>query len=74
MVEVDYSDLAIRILGPSQAQIFKVNGKFRYKIIAKFRDEKKFRSLISQSLIKYSECKNFSGVTTFVDVNPDSIL
>lgn len=74
LIQSNYSTLAIRILGPSPAQIFRMNGKFRYKIIVKFKDEKIFRSFLSDALIKFNDCKKFSGVSTFVDVDPDSIL
>lgn len=74
LIKSDYSGLAVRILGPSPARIFKVNNKFRYKIIIKFKDEKIFDKLVSDALFKLDECKKFSGISTFIDVNPESIL
>lgn len=74
LIKTDYFALTVRILGPAPAQIFKVNGKFRYKIIIKFKDEKIFRGFLSDALIKFGNCKKFPGVSTFVDVEPDSIL
>ena len=74
LIKTNYFTLTVRILGPSPAQIFKVNGKFRYKIIIKFKDEKIFRNFISDALIKFGNCKKFAGISTFVDVEPDSIL
>ncbi|CDB24301.1 primosomal protein N [Clostridium sp. CAG:557] len=74
LIKTNYFTLTVRILGPSPAQIFKVNGKFRYKIIIKFKDEKIFRNFISDALIKFGNCKKFTGISTFVDLEPDSIL
>ncbi len=74
LIKSEYSGLAVRILGPSPARIFKVNNKFRYKIIVKFKDEKTFDRLVNDALFKLDECKKFSGISTFVDVNPESIL
>ena len=74
LIKTDYFALTVRILGPAPAQIFKVNGKFRYKIIIKFKDEKIFRKFISDALIEFGNCKKFPGISTFVDVEPDSIL
>lgn len=74
LIKTDYFALTVRILGPAPAQIFKVNGKFRYKIIIKFKDEKIFRGFLSDALIKFGNCKKLPGVSTFVDVEPDSIL
>ncbi len=74
LIKSDYSGLAVRILGPSPARIFKANNKFRYKIIVKFKDEKTFERLVNDALFKLDECKKNSGISTFVDVNPESIL
>ena len=74
LIKHDYFALTVRILGPAPAQIFKVNGKFRYKIIIKFKDEKIFIGFLSDALIKFGNCKKFPSVSTFVDVEPDSIL
>lgn len=74
LVRTQYADLTVKILGPAQAQIFKVGGKFRYKIIVKFKDEKKFRRFVSDALFEFGACKKFSGVSSFVDVSPDAIL
>ena len=73
-VRQEYSTLAVKILGPAPAQILKVSNKFRYKIIMKFVDEKMARKLISDAILEFGKCKKFSGVSTFVDVNPDAIL
>lgn len=74
LVKSDYSGLVLRILGPSPARIFKANNKFRYKIIVKFKDEKTFDRLVNDALFRLDECKKNSGISTFVDVNPESIL
>ncbi len=74
LIKSEYSGLSVRILGPSPARIFKVNNKFRYKIIVKFKDEKTFDKLVNDALFKLDGCKKFSGISTFVDVNPESIL
>lgn len=74
LIKGNYSNLAVRILGPSPARIFKINNKFRYKIIVKFKDEKIFDKLVNDALFKLYESKKIFGISTFVDVNPESIL
>lgn len=74
IVNSRYSYLAIRVLGPSPAQVLKVNNKYRYKIIVKFKDEKSVRMLIKELLIKFGKYKEYSNVSVFFDVNPDVIL
>lgn len=74
LIHANYYNLTIRILGPAPAQILKVNKKFRYKIIIKFKDEKIFRNLISDSLFEFGKNKKSSGISVSVDVDPISIL
>ena len=38
------------------------------------KDEKTFNRLIKDALFQLDECKKYSGISTFVDVNPESIL
>lgn len=69
-----YSDLPIRILGPSPASVYRVNNKFRYKIIIKFRNSKRFRQMLSGVLTDFAKDRKFSDVTVYADINPDNIL
>ena len=69
-----YGDLPIRLLGPSPAAVYRVNNKYRYKIILKFKNSKRFREMISKVLTEFSKNKNYSDVSVYVDINPDSIL
>ncbi len=69
-----YFDFAVRILGPTPAQIFKVKNKFRYRMIIKFKDEKTLREIVKESFFRFSESKKLSGISVFVDVDPDTIL
>ena len=52
----------------------KINEKFRYRLIIKCRNSKRFRELISEILIKTSTDSRFSGVTVYADINPDSTV
>ncbi len=69
-----YSDLPIRILGPSPASVYRVNNKFRYKIILKFRNSKRFRQMLSGVMVGFAKERKFSDVTVYADINPDNIL
>lgn len=74
LMRESYNDLPIRILGPSPASVFRVNNKFRYKIILKFRSSKRFREMLATVLREFGKNKKFSDVTVFADVNPDNIM
>ncbi|MCD8025957.1 MAG: primosomal protein N' [Clostridiales bacterium] len=64
-----YPDLPLRVLGPSPALVVKVSNKFRYKLIIKCKNNRKFRSLLSTLLIYFGKNKEFANVTVYADMN-----
>ncbi len=68
-----YSDLPIRMLGPSPASVSKVSGKYRFRIILKFKNTKRFREMLSSVLAK-TNSSIFRDVSVFADIDPDSIM
>ena len=70
----EYSKIPLRVLGASSASINRVNNKYRYKCVLKFRNCADFRKMMSQLLIEFGKDKAYAGVTAYVDINPDSIL
>ena len=69
----EYSDLPIRMLGPSPASVSKVSGKYRFRIILKFKNTKRFREMLSSVLAK-TNSSIFRDVSVFADIDPDSIM
>ena len=69
-----YSNLPLRILPPTPATVKKVSSKYRYKIIIKCKNNKKFREMISTILKDKSLAKSSIGVKVSVDINPEKIL
>lgn len=61
------------VLGPSPAKIAKINNKFRYRLILKCKKSKALRDMLHKLLIMNSKKKEFSHVTTYVDMNPDDL-
>ena len=70
----EYSKIPLRVLGASRASINRINNKYRYKCVLKFRNCADFRKMMSQLLIEFGKDKTYAGVTAYVDINPDSIL
>lgn len=68
------SDLPIRVMGPSPASVYKVNNKYRYKIIIKFHNCKPWRSMLSGVLSDFAKDRKYSEVTVYADIDPDNIL
>lgn len=70
----EYADIPLRVLRPTSAAIAKVSGKYRYKIIIKCKNNKRFRSLMTETLKEFGERKDCAKATAFVDTNPENIM
>lgn len=68
-----YSDLNLIALGPIAPRLAKVAGKYRYRIIIKCRNSKKFREFISGLLKDFSKDNRFSKTAVFADIDPENI-
>lgn len=69
-VTTDYGDVKINILGPIQPRISKISNKYRYVITVKCKNNKRFRQMVSETMIAYMKNTSTSGVTLTVDINP----
>ena len=69
MLNGEYADVKLIILGPSPASVPVVNGKYRYRMIIKCKNSKRFREMLRCSL----NIKHPIDTTVIADMNPDSI-
>ncbi len=74
LAQSDYSDQPMRVLKPSPALVSKVSNKYRYKLIVKCRNSRRYRELVSRLLVQFAANREFLNVTVFVDMNPDTIM
>ena len=51
-----------------------MGGKYRYKIIMKYKNTRQFRDIIAAQLVGFAADKRFQTVTAYADPNPDTIL
>lgn len=65
----DFSDIPLRILGPSPASIAKVSNKYRYKIIIKCRNTRRFRTLLADTTREFNSVKENKNTTAYIDMN-----
>ena len=63
----EYSDLPFTVFGPFEAQVYKINEKYRMKMVVKCRLTARSRRLFSSLLSEYSLDRK---VTLTVDLNP----
>ena len=73
LLRTDYPDIPLRVLGPVPASVFKVSNKYRYKLILKCRNDRRFREMLGRMLIAFSKERAYSDVTVYADVDPHDI-
>jgi len=61
----------IRVLGPVRASYGRINGKFRYRIIMKCKNNAEIRGFISSLLTEAANLKEMKGVALYADMNGD---
>ncbi len=69
-----YSDIPLMIFNPSPAEIQKIAGNYRYKVVMKCRNTKKFHRMINELVLdkKFKSC--LKKVSISIDFNPATIL
>ena len=70
----EYKDVKIIVLGPMPPRLFKVNNKYRYRIIIKCKNNKRFRKMLSELLVSFGKNKRYSDVTISADINPENLI
>ena len=61
----------LRVLGPAKCVYGKLNGKYRYRIIIKCKNNIDFRNFMRTIYISTFKLKEFSNVNVFIDINGD---
>ncbi len=69
-VSADYADVKVNVLGPIQPRVSKISNKYRYILTVKCKNNKRFRSMISETLVRYMKQPKYSVVNVTVDINP----
>lgn len=73
-LSVEYKDLKIIALGPMTARVSKISNKFRYRLILKCKNTKRFRALMNE-LLKYTGTdRAYNDVSVYIDINPENII
>lgn len=73
-VSGEYKDVKLITLGPTAAAVPKVNNSYRYKLIIKYKNTKRFKEMMSTVIAEYGKSAYFKKVTVSVNINPDSII
>ena len=70
LLQTEFTDIPLRVLGPSQAAVFKVSNKYRFKLILKCRNDSRFREMLARMLVQFSSNREFGNVTVYADMDP----
>ena len=70
LVDTDYKDVKLIILGPSVAGMPKVNNRYRYRMMIKAKNSRRFRELLK----KATSLKLSKDTSVFIDINPETII
>ena len=66
-----HPQMPLRLLGPAPMNILMLNGKYRYKLTIKCRNDAAFRVLLRQALAGYDQEKWPSRASVVLDFNSD---
>ena len=70
----EYSDVKIIVLGPMPPRLSKLNNKYRYRIIIKCKNNKRFRNMLKDLLISFGKNKKYTDVSVSADMNPENLI
>jgi len=63
--------IPLRVLGPVQCAYGKINGKYRYRVIIKCKNNADFREFIKNSLLEINKLSEFKDINVYADINGD---
>lgn len=69
-INSDYKDIKLIILGPTASSVPKINNKYRYKILIKCKNSKKFRDMLREVM----SIKLKRDAAIYVDINPETVI
>ncbi len=64
----DFPEVKLIALGPMEERVFKLNGKYRYRLLIKCKNNRMLRNLLSTVLLDFSKSRKSNGVQTIVSV------
>lgn len=70
IIRTTYKDLPLKVIGPVPSAIAKLNNKYRYKIVLKCKNNKRFREMMSSMLTEFITESASNEVSISVDINP----
>ncbi|MBE6787579.1 MAG: primosomal protein N' [Ruminococcaceae bacterium] len=70
MINNEYKDVKIIVLGPTSSAIAKINNRYRFRMMIKCKNNKRFRELLKKAI----DIKLLKDVSISVDFNPETVI
>ena len=71
-IDKEYSHLPIQVFGPFEAQVYKLNEKYRMRMILKCRLNKRTRALLEYIMTEANAVCS-GRVSVSIDINPSNL-
>ena len=68
----EYSDLPLMVYGPFEAPVYKVDNKYRMRMVVKCRINKRCRAMLSE-ILKFFSGSGANGLSLSIDINPTNL-
>lgn len=68
-----YGDVRIIVLGPMPPRISKISNKFRYRIIIKCKNNRRFREMLRELITAFGKNSKYASVSVVADINPENL-
>ena len=72
LVRGEYSDVPLVVFGPFEAPVYKVENKYRMRMVLKCRANKRCRAMLSD-ILKYFGSAKANKLSLSVDINPTNL-
>ncbi len=72
--EGEFSDVHMIVLPVMPPRIGKLGDRFRFRIIIKCKNTRRFRALISRLLTEFGKATQLRDVTLTADINPENLM
>lgn len=67
----EIGSIPVSILGPSKAELGKINNKYRYRAVIKCKNNKAFRAAMARTIKETTTKSEFKNVSVYADLNGD---
>lgn len=65
----EIGSIPVNILGPSRADLGKINNKYRYRAVIKCKNNKAFRAVVARVMKETATKSEFKNVSVYADLN-----